>query len=176
MSLRNGKTYLQDYLCRKCTRFYGAKEYNYNCSYCFTGKQNLSTHKIFMEKCDKWAIEHSLKNTDEWFRHLRKASKLKKDELLYGFIQSMKECQQDSQKKYILADDALLLYEDNPTLIRSHIVGHIVSDWWNIVSSNNKWPSPVACYYGNFNEPPEVGKNVPPRMPYGLLLNNLPRT
>ena len=35
MPLRNGKQYLQDYLCQKCNRFYGVKQYNYNCSYCF---------------------------------------------------------------------------------------------------------------------------------------------
>ena len=63
MPLRNGKPYLQDYLCQKCNRFYGVKQYNYNCSYCFKGKKGLPTQQAFMEKCDKWAEEHSLKKT-----------------------------------------------------------------------------------------------------------------
>ncbi len=175
MPLRNGKEYLPDYLCRKCTRFYGVKQYNYNCSYCVNGKKGFPTQQAFTEKCNQWAIENSFKNTDVWFRVLKRASKLKKDEILYSFIKQIKEKQKDSQKKYILADDALLLYEDNPTLLRSHILGHIVSDWWNIVSGDNKWPPHAACYYGNFNEPP-VGKNIPPRMPHRLMLKNLPRT
>ena len=176
MPLRNGKQYLQDYLCQKCQRFYGVKQYNYNCSYCFIGKKGLPTQKTFMEKCDTWATEHSLKNTDLWFRHLQKASKLKKDEILYGFIQAMQEHQGNSHKKYILADDALVLYNDNPTLIRAHILAHIVSDWWNIVSSDNKWPSHAACYYGNFNELPEVSITVPPRLPRNLMLKTISRT
>ena len=76
----------------------------------------------------------------------------------------------DSTKKYLLADDALVLYRDNPTLTRAHLLGHIVSDWWNIVSTDNKWPSHAACYYGNFNELPEVSMNVPPRLPRKLML------
>ena len=176
MPLRNGKEYLPDYLCRKCTRFYGVEQYNYNCSYCVNGQKGLTTQQAFTEKCNQWAIENSFKNTDVLFRVLKIASKLKKDKILYSFIKQIKEKQKDSQKKYILADDALLLYEDNPTLLRSHIVGHIVSDWWNIVSKDNKWPPHAACYYGNFNEPPEVGKNIPPRMPHRLMLENLPRT
>ena len=176
MSLRNGKQYLKPYMCQKCKRFYGSTEYNYNCSYCFIGKKGLPTQKTFVEKCDTWAAEHSLKKTDLWYRHLQKASKLKKDEILYGFIRSMKEHQQDSHKKYILADDALVLYNDNPTLIRAHILAHIVSDWWNIVSTDNKWPSHAACYYGNFNELPEVSNHVPPRLPHDLMLKTIFRT
>ena len=168
MPLRNGKQYLLDYLCQKCQEFYGVKQYNYNCSYCFIGKKGLPTQKTFMEKCDTWATEHSLKNTDLWFRHLQKASKLKKDEILYGFIQALQRV--DPPKKYLLADDALILYRDNPNLIRAHILAHIVSDWWNIVSTDNKWPSHSACYYGNFNELPEVSMNVPPRLPRKLML------
>ena len=41
MPLRNGKQYLPYYLCQKCQRFYGVKQYNYNCSYCFKGKKGL---------------------------------------------------------------------------------------------------------------------------------------
>lgn len=173
MPLRNGKQYLPDYLCQKCQRFYGVKKYNFNCSYCFKGKKGLPTQQAFMEKCDKWAEEHSLKKTDTWFRHLRQASKLKKDEILYGFIQAMKKT---DSPKYLLADDALILYRDNPNLIRAHILAHIVSDWWNIVSTDNKWPSHSACYYGNFNELPEVGTNVPPRLPRNLMLKTTSRT
>jgi hypothetical protein len=167
MPLRNGKQYLQDYLCRKCTRFYGAEQYNYNCSYCIDGKHGLPTQRVFMEECDKWATEHSLKKTDLWYRHLQKASKLKKDEILYGFIRAMKRT---NSSKYLLAEDALILYRDNPSLIRAHLLGHIVSDWWNIVSRDDKWPSHTACYYGNFNELPEITNNVPPRLPNGLMI------
>ena len=168
MPLRNGKQYLKHYLCQKCHRFYGVKMYKYNCSYCFKGKKGLPTQEAFMEKCNKWAKEHSLKKTDSWFRHLRQASSLKKDEILYGFIEAMKSV--DSTKKYLLADDALILYRDNPTLTRAHLLCHIISDWWNIISRDGKWPSHSACYYGNFNELPEVGTNVPPRLPNRLMI------
>ncbi len=174
MPLRNGKQYIKDYLCRKCTKFYGAELYNYKCSYCFKGNKGFPTQKIFMEACDKWATEHSLEKTDLWFRHLRKASRLKKDEILYGFIQSMKEHQQDSHIKYILANDALVLYRDNPTPIRAHLLAHIVSDWWNISSTDNKWPAHASCYYGNFNELPTVGNIVPPRLPHNLMIQLQP--
>ena len=174
MPLRNGKEYLLSYLCRKCTKFYGSEQYNYNCSYCLNGTQGLPTQEVFTEKCNQWAIENSFKNTGVWFRSLKQVSKLKKDNILYSLIQSMKGHGENMRNKYLLADDALVLYNDNPTLLRSHILGHIVSDWWNIVSTDNKWPPHVAWYYGNFNEPLEIGKNIPPRMPHGLMLKNLP--
>ena len=36
----------------------------------------------------------------------------------------------------------------------------------------------AACYYGNFNEPPDSGyRNVPPRMPQWIIVDkSLPRT
>jgi len=64
MPLRNGKQYLDSYLCRRCKEFYGAKQYNYNCSYCANGTQGFPTQEAFTEKCNQWAIENSFKNTD----------------------------------------------------------------------------------------------------------------
>jgi len=53
-------------------------------------------------------------------------------------------------------------------LKRGHIIGHIIGDWWNIISGEGKWPSFMACYYGNYNEPHAFSNTVPSRMPYSL--------
>ena len=137
MPLRNGKQYLDSYLCRKCKEFYGSDNHNYKCSNCFNRVSGqLSTYEAYIKSCNNWVIENCLVSTDSSFQSLKRISKLKNDILLYNWLRMVKH----ADSKFLLAKDALQLFKDNPTLKRGHILGHMIGDWWNIISGENKWP------------------------------------
>ena len=83
-----------------------------------------------------------------------------------------------NEKKYISADIGLQLYNARPSENRGHIIGSFISDWWEIkssgVSTDKKWPSFMACYYGNYNESIDSwsginsGVSIPPKLPLGF--------
>ena len=165
MPLRNGKQYLDSYLCRRCKEFYGSDDYDFKCSACFNRVSGqLSTYEAYIESCNNWATENCLVSTDSSFQPLKRISKLKNDLLLYNCLRMIKH----ADNKFLLAKDALKLFKDNPTLKRGHILGHMIGDWWRIISGENKWPAYVSCYYGNYNEPHTFSTIVPPRMPHSL--------
>tara|TARA_B100000795_G_scaffold110155_2_gene81330 strand:- start:530 stop:970 length:441 start_codon:yes stop_codon:yes gene_type:complete len=78
--------------------------------------------------------------------------------------------------KYITAKTGLELFKANRTNRRGHIVGSFVADWWNIkslrVSPEQKWPSYMDCYYGNYSEDidkwPGYKNTIPPHKPRGI--------
>ena len=165
MPLRNGKSYLKSHLCNRCNNFYSSNQFDYKCSACFNRVSGqLSTYEVYIKNCNNWATENCLVSTDSSFQPLKRISKLKNDILLYNWLRMVKH----ADNKFLFAEDALQLFKDNPTLKRGHILGHIIGDWWNIISGENKWPGYVACYYGNYNEPPTFSAIAPSRMPRNL--------
>jgi len=164
MPTRSGKNYLKTKLC-KCSKFYIHKDFDYKCSICFRAVSGqISTTEVYIENCNKWAEKNCVASNEPSFQLLKQISNFKNDILLYNVLRHTYK----TTNKFLLAKDAIELFKDNPTLKRGHIIGHIIGDWWNIISGEGKWPPFMACYYGNYNEPPAFSTTVPSRMPYSL--------
>lgn len=176
MPTRSGKEYLISHECQSCPpsqRYYSNKKFNYKCSDCwkYCEKNGIMTNKEFVQKCRTWAR----KNTVQW--PLKKFILKKKyisDVQLFYLLSGIFV----NEKKYISADIGLQLYNARPSENRGHIIGSFISDWWEIkssgVSTDKKWPSFMACYYGNYNESIESwsginsGVSIPPKLPLGF--------
>ncbi len=162
MPTRSGKNYLKTKLC-KCSKFYIYKDFGYKCSECF-GYSKAFDYKTYEKDCNEWAINACYKEDEVLL--LKQVSKKMNDKLLYEFIKLFRST--SSPKKYILAKDALEMYNHNPTLPQAHILASIVGDWWNINSKNTTWPPFCSCYYGNYDESIK-GASIPLRLPHSML-------
>ena len=171
MPIRSGKEYLIHHLCN-CGKFYSCKEFSYKCSGCwnYCEKNGIMTSKEFGDKCRKWVKDNTV---DEIGRKIILKNKEMSDQRLFNFLTDILK----HTSKYITADIGLKLFKDNPTTNRGHIVGSFIADWWNIKSRNvieeNKWPSYMDCYYGNYSEDISTWpgykneETIPPRKPSG---------
>lgn len=182
MPLRNGKEYLKSHLC-KCRNLYSNKEFDYKCSECFNylSKNGIMTSKEFSDKCNEWARNNAVDEIGGNF--LLKNKNITDQHLLNLLTMIFKET-----GKYITEKIGLELFKANRTNRRGHIVGSFIADWWNIkslrVSKEDKWPSYIDCYYGNYSEDMTTwsGHNtIPPHKPVGIngpwfenkIMNNL---
>ena len=146
MPLRNGKSYLKNYMCQKCNSFYSHKDYNYKCSACFLGKKSSYYAKIqFGKNCDQWVKENTV-NKNKTILMLKKVAK--KPRLLMKVLSQLK-----SRSQLITAELGLELWNSNPVK-ENEMICLFIADWWNIRSDfRSSWPNYLTCYYGNFNEP-----------------------
>ena len=171
MPLRNGKKYLKTHLC-KCGNLYSNKEFDYKCSECFNylSKNGIMTGKEFSDKCNEWVKNNTVDEIG--IKFLSNNKNITDQHLLNLLTLILKQtC------KYITAHTGLELFKANRTNRRGHIVGSFIADWWNIksldVSPENKWPSYMDCYYGNYSERMvrwggyKNGTTIPPRKPLG---------
>ena len=171
MPLRNGKNYLKQHLCH-CQNLYSNKDFDYKCSECFNylSKNGIMSGKEFATKCNEW-VENNI--IDEIGRKFLISNKDISDQHLLNLLTTIFE----TIGKYMTAETALTLFKANRTNRRGHIVGSFVADWWNIkslrVSAEQKWPSYLDCYYGNYSE--DMAKwpgyknetTIPPHKPIG---------
>jgi hypothetical protein len=126
--------------------------------------------KEFAAKCDEWVKNNII---DEIGSKFLIKNKHISDQHLLNLLTTIFE----TIGKYMTAETALILFKANRTNRRGHIVGSFVADWWNIrsrdVSPEQKWPSYLDCYYGNYSEdiekwPGYKNENtIPPRKPIG---------
>lgn len=182
MPLRNGKKYLISHLC-KCGDLYSNEKFDYKCSECFEylTKNGIMTSKEYSDKCDEWVKNNTIGETGRLF--LLKNKNIT-DLHLFNLLTSILE----TTGKYITEKVGLELFKAGRTNLRGHIVGSFVADWWNIkslrVSDENKWPSYLDCYYGNYSEDMTKWsghKTIPPHNPCGpkndminnTIMNNL---
>jgi len=182
MPLRNGKKYLISHLC-KCGDLYSNEKFDYKCSECFEylTKNGIMTSKEYSDKCDEWVKNNTIGETGRLF--LLKNKNIT-DLHLFNLLTSIL----DTTGKYITEKVGLELFKAGRTNLRGHIVGSFVADWWNIkslrVSDENKWPSYLDCYYGNYSEDMTKWsghKTIPPHNPCGpkndminnTIMNNL---
>lgn len=185
MPLRNGKEYLTSHLC-KCSVLYSNEMFDYKCSECFDllTKNGIMSSKEYSYKCDEWVKNNIVDYVGRTF--LERNKNITDQHLLNLLIAIF-----DNTGKYITAKTGLVLFKANRTNRRGHIVGSFVADWWNIkslrVAAEQKWPSYMECYYGNYSESMEKWggyKNentIPPHKPvgkdgtwfYNEIINNL---
>ena len=182
MPLRNGKEYLTLHQC-ECRKFYSNKDFDYKCSDCFNylSKNGIMTGKEFSDKCNKWVKNNTIDVVGRLF--LLKNKNITDQHLLNLLSMIFKET-----GKYITEEVGLKLFKANRTNSRGHIIGSFIADWWNIkslgVSKENKWPSYMDCYYGNYSEDMTIWsghKTIPPHKPIGIngpwfeneIMNNL---
>lgn len=171
MPLKNGKQYLIPHLC-KCGNFYSNKEFDYKCSDCFNylSKNGIMTSKEFSDKCNEWVKNNII---DKFGSDFLLKNKNITDQHLLNLLSNIFT----ETGKYITAKTGLELFKAGRTNRRGHIVGSFVADWWNIksrgVTPENKWPSYLDCYYGNYSEdmivwPGYKNENtIPPHKPIG---------
>lgn len=170
MPLRNGKEYLTIHLC-KCKKFYSNKEFDYKCSECFGYliKNGIVSSKEFSDKCTEWAENNTIDKIGYDFL-------LKNKHISDQHLLNLLTCILTETGKYITAKIGLELFKAHRTNRRGHIIGSFIADWWNIksssVSDEQKWPSYLDCYYGNYSEDmdkwPGKKNTVPPHKPIGI--------
>jgi hypothetical protein len=171
MPLRSGKQYLILHQCQCNAGYYSHQNFDYKCSDCwdYCTKNGIMTGKEFKKRCEEWVSNNMV---DEYGRNFILKNKHIADLHLFNFLVGIYE----NTGKYITAETGLKLYKANPTTNRGHIIGSFVADWWNIkslkVSEENRWPSYMDCYYGNYSDQIESWSGVnhtsiPPKKPRG---------
>ena len=179
------------FTCRTCNKFYGCKDFNWKCSYCYnkkTGSQFPWRDPEFRQKVNQWAIDEIKKTSSLCVYMIKHAINIDSKPNSQNFdntkyiIKQIKEAingDEDSDDKtlWISTDDETLWIsaEKGEELLRrtgkdcdekSHIICPLILDWWNMKHYNYRGFE--MCYYGRFGDESDFEeqiKSIPPPLP-----------
>jgi len=167
------------FTCRTCNKFYGCKDFNWKCSYCYnkkTGSQFPWRDPEFRQKVNQWAINEIEKTPSQYVNVIEYSIKM----------DSKPESQNFNNTKHIIKQlKNMINYAENQTLWisaekgeellrrtgkdcdeKSHIICPLILDWWNMKHYNYRGFE--MCYYGRFGDESDFEeqiKSIPPPLP-----------